>query len=58
MNNTTNQEAIDNLIEWVSGISDCVNSDYWNGEDVMGKSEQERLKTENEQWRKNDGLTC
>lgn len=36
MNNTTNQEAIDNFIEWVSEISDCVNSDYWNGEDVMG----------------------
>lgn len=36
MNNTTNQEAIDNFISWVSEISDCVNSDYWNGEDVMG----------------------
>ncbi len=36
MNNSTNQEAIDNFIEWVSEISDCVNSDYWNGEDVMG----------------------
>lgn len=36
MNNTTNQEAIDNFIEWVSEISNCVNSDYWNGEDVMG----------------------
>lgn len=36
MNNTANQEAIDNFIEWVSEISDCVNSDYWNGEDVMG----------------------
>lgn len=36
MNNTTNQEAIDNFIDWVSEISDCVNSDYWNGEDVMG----------------------
>lgn len=36
MNNTTNQEAIDNFIMWVSEISDCVNSDYWNGEDVMG----------------------
>ena len=36
MNNTTNQEAINNFIEWVSEISDCVNSDYWNGEDVMG----------------------
>ena len=36
MNNTTNQEAINNFICWVSEISDCVNSDYWNGEDVMG----------------------
>lgn len=36
MNNTSNQEAIDNFIKWVSEISDCVNSDYWNGEDVMG----------------------
>lgn len=36
MNNESNQEAIDNFIEWVAEISDCVNSDYWNGEDVMG----------------------
>ena len=36
MNNEANQEAIDNFIEWVSEISECVNSDYWNGEDVMG----------------------
>ena len=36
MNSTENQEAIDNFIEWVSEISACVNSDYWNGEDVMG----------------------
>ena len=36
MNNTSNQEAIDNFIEWISEISECVNSDYWNGEDVMG----------------------
>ena len=36
MNNSSNQEAIDNFIQWVSEISDCVNSDYWNGEDVMG----------------------
>ena len=36
MNNTTNQDAIDNFIEWITQISDCVNSDYWNGEDVMG----------------------
>lgn len=31
-----NQEAVDNFMTWVSQISDCVNSDYWNGEDVMG----------------------
>ena len=36
MNNTTNQDAINSFICWVSEISDCVNSDYWNGEDVMG----------------------
>lgn len=36
MNMTNNQEAIDNFITWVAEISDCVNSDYWNGEDVMG----------------------
>lgn len=36
MNNPDNQDAINDFIEWVSEISDCVNSDYWNGEDVMG----------------------
>lgn len=36
MNNSTNQEAVDNFIQWVIEISDCVNSDFWNGEDVMG----------------------
>ncbi len=36
LNSTENQEAIDNFIDWVSEISECVNSDYWNGEDVMG----------------------
>lgn len=36
MNSTENQEAIDNFIEWISEISECVNSDNWNGEDVMG----------------------
>ena len=36
MNNDNNQKAIDNFIDWVSSISECVNSDYWNGEDVMG----------------------
>lgn len=36
MNNSANQSAIDNFIEWISDISECVNSDFWNGEDVMG----------------------
>lgn len=36
MNSTENQEAIDNFIECVEKISDCINSDFWNGEDVMG----------------------
>ena len=36
MNATDNQKAINNFIEWVSEISDCINSDNWNGEDVMG----------------------
>lgn len=36
MNRSDNQEAIDNFIGWISEISDCLDSDYWNGEDVMG----------------------
>ena len=36
MNNKDNQEAIDNFIEWVTDISESINSDDWNGEDVMG----------------------
>ena len=36
MNTTNNQEAINEFIKWVSEISDCINSDFWNGEDVMG----------------------
>lgn len=36
MNNDRNQEAINNFISWIADISECVNSDYWNGEDVMG----------------------
>lgn len=36
MNSTDNQEAINNFIDWVSEISACINSDNWNGEDVMG----------------------
>ena len=36
MNASTNQEALDGFIDNIIEISDCVNSDYWNGEDVMG----------------------
>lgn len=35
MNTTDNQEAIDNFIDWVVEISNLINSDKWNGEDVM-----------------------
>lgn len=31
-----NQQAINNFITWVDEISQNINSDYWNGEDVMG----------------------
>ena len=36
MNASTNQEALDEFIRNIVEISGCVNSDYWNGEDVMG----------------------
>lgn len=36
MNTTDNQAAINNFIDWVVGISECVNSNEWRGEDVMG----------------------
>ena len=36
MNSSTNQEALDGFIRNIIEISECVNSDYWNGEDVMG----------------------
>ena len=36
MNNSANQEAINDFIRAVSEISVCVNSNDWNGEDVMG----------------------
>lgn len=36
MNTTENQRAIDDFIGWVVEISDCVNSNEWRGEDVMG----------------------
>lgn len=35
-NSTSNQEAINDFINCVKDISECVNSDNWNGEDVMG----------------------
>ena len=38
MNSIENQEAIDNFIDNVSKISDSLNSQYWNGEDVMAFS--------------------
>ena len=36
MNASTNQEALDEFIRNIVEISECVNSDFWNGEDVMG----------------------
>lgn len=30
------RSLIGQFIEWVSEISDCLNSDAWRGEDVMG----------------------
>lgn len=55
-NFTENQSAIDEFIECIDGISANINSDYWNGEDVMaiffneftrykGKSEQGQVFT-------------
>lgn len=35
MNTTSNQCAIDKFIDWVNEISGLINSDNWNGEDVM-----------------------
>lgn len=35
MNITDNQEAIDDFIDSVTKISDNINSDFWQGEDVM-----------------------
>ncbi len=36
MNTTDDQTAIDSFIDWVVEISECINSDKWRGEDVMG----------------------
>lgn len=35
LNITNNQQAIDDFIDYVSEISDNINSDFWQGEDVM-----------------------
>lgn len=35
MNNVNNQKAIDDFIGWIQEISELINSDSWNGEDVM-----------------------
>lgn len=51
MNNPNNPKAIEDFIGWISEISECVNSDYWNGEDVMGIffNEFNRYKKKSEQ---------
>ena len=36
MNTPDNQAAIDDFIDWVVEISECINSNEWRGEDVMG----------------------
>ena len=36
MNSTENQTAINDFIDWVVEISNCINSSEWRGEDVMG----------------------
>ena len=36
MNTTDDQQAINDFIDWVVEISECVNSNEWRGEDVMG----------------------
>ncbi len=36
MNYTENQSAIDSFIDDICKISDCINSNEWRGEDVMG----------------------
>ena len=35
MNINNKQEDIDNFICWITEISDNINSDFWQGEDVM-----------------------
>lgn len=51
INFTENQNAIDNFIQWVEEISNCLNSNKWRGEDVMGIffNEFNRYKKKSEQ---------
>jgi type I restriction-modification system DNA methylase subunit len=51
MNITENQNAIDDFIDCVTEISDNINSDFWNGEDVMAIffNEFNRYKKKSEQ---------
>lgn len=44
------RELIKQFIDWVTDISDCINSDAWRGEDVMGIffNEFNRYKTKSE----------
>lgn len=50
MNNVSNQKAIDDFISWIKDISELINSDNWNGEDVMAIffNEFNRYKTKSE----------
>lgn len=51
INFTENKNAIDNFIQWVGEISNCLNSNKWRGEDVMGIffNEFNRYKKKSEQ---------
>lgn len=51
LNKIPDQTHIDSFIENVSAISDCINSDFWNGEDVMAIffNEFNRYKKKSEQ---------
>ncbi len=50
MNINNSQDAIDDFIECVTSLSDNINSDFWNGEDVMAIffNEFNRYKTKSE----------
>ena len=50
MNDTSDQGAVDDFLKWVTEISECVDADNWNGEDVMGIffNEFNRYKTKSE----------